>query len=329
MLNRKMQHRLDGAALAAYIQREGQRFNMDAAESMFFARQLEEVRARTFDTKLVELKARMLIPVDNSVNPGADVVTYRQFTGSGVAKIIASYADDLPRADAFGKEFHVPIKSIGASYGYNIQEIRAAQMVGLPLEQRRANNARRAVEERIDSIAQSGDADSGLVGLFNQSAALLQSVPNGAAGSSPWANKTPAEIIQDMNSAVNNVINTTHEVEHPDTMLLPVAQYSDISSRPWNPNNSSNVTVLEFFLKNSPWISEVEPWYGLAGAGSGGVDRGLVYKRDPDHLMLVISQEFEQFPPQPKNLEFVVPCHARCGGVQAPYPLAINYFDGI
>jgi hypothetical protein len=326
---KRKQTRLDGAALAAYIQREGQRFNMDAAESMFFARQLEEIRARTFDTKLVELKARMLIPVDNSVPPGADVVTYRQFSGSGTAKIIASYADDLPRADAFGKEFHVPIKSLGASYGYNIQEIRAAQMVGLPLEQRRANNARRAVEELIDKIAQTGDADTGLVGLLNQSAALTFAVPNGASGHADWADKTPSEIISDMNGMVNLVINTTHEVEHPDTMLIPVAQYSDISSRPWNPNNSSNVTVLEFFLKNSPWISEVEPWYALAGAGAGGLDRAVVYKRDPDHLMLVISQEFEQFPPQPKNLEFVVPCHARCGGVQAPYPLAICYSDGI
>lgn len=329
MLSLKKQHRLDGAALAAYIQRVGQQFNMDAAESMFFARQLEEIRARTYDTKLVELKARMLIPVDNSVSPGKDVVTYRQFTGSGVAKIIASYADDLPRADAFGKEFHVPLKSLGASYGYNIQEIRAAQEVGMPLEQRRANNARRAIEELIDKLAQTGDADTGLVGLLNQSAALTQAVPAGASGFTQWTNKTPSEIVQDMNSAVNNVINTTHEVEHPDTMLLPVAQYSDISSRPWNPNNSSNVTVLEFFLKNSPWISEVEPWYALAGAGAAGADRGVVYKRDPDHLMLVISQEFEQFPPQPKNLEFLVPCHARCGGVQAPYPLAIDYFDGI
>jgi len=302
---------------------------LDAAESAFFSRQLEEIRARTYDVKLVELKARMLIPVDNSAPPGADAVTYRQFTSSGLAKIIASYADDLPRSDVFGKEFHVNVKSLGASYGYNVQEIRAAQMTGLPLEQRRANAARRAIEELIDRIAQTGDTDTGLVGLLNQSAALVYTVPNGASGLQDWADKTPSEILADMNGATNNVVIQTSDVEHPDTMLLPIKQYTQVATQPFNPNNASNVTILEMFLKNSPWVSEVEPWYALTGAGAGSSDRGLVYKRDPDHLMLVIPQEFEQFPPQQRGLEFVVPCHARCGGVQVPYPLSICYFDHI
>lgn len=316
-------------ALARHIRSLPAMVHADAAESMFFARQLEEIRSRSYDVKLVELKARMLIPVDNSVPPGADVVTYRQYTASGVAKIIASYSDDLPSSDGFGKEYHVAVKGLGASYKYSVQEIRAASMVGLPLEQRKANAARRTIEELIDKLAQSGDSDTGLVGLFNQSAALTYSIPNGASGKQDWADKTPSEILADMNGATNNVVNQTHDVEHPDTMILPVSQYTLIASLPFNPNNASNVTVLEMFLKNSPYVSEVEPWYALAGAGTAGADRGIVYKRDPDHLMLVIPQEFEQFPPQQKNLAFVIPCHARCAGVQAPYPMAICYFDNI
>lgn len=324
----RMQARhLDAKELAALVTRTG--LITDAAESAFFARQLEEIRARTYDVKLVELKARMLIPVDNSVPPGADAVTYRQYTSAGIAKIIASYAKDFPRADVFGKEYSVNPKGLGASYGYNIQEIRAAQMTGLPLEQRRANAARRAIEELIDRIAQTGDTDTGLVGFLNQAAALVYATPNGAAGTPQWSTKTPNEILADMNGASNNVVIQTKEVEHPDTMLLPISQYTYVATTPFSPQNASNVTILEMFLKNSPWISEVEPWYPLKGAGSGSSDRGVVYKRDPDHLMLVIPQEFEQFPPQPEGLEFVVPCHARCGGVQAPYPLAICYFDNI
>lgn len=301
---------------------------LDAAEQAFFARQLEEIRARTYDVKLVELKARMLIPVDNSAPPGADAVTYRQFTASGLAKIIASYADDLPRADVFGKEFHVNVKSIGASYGYNIQEIRAAQMAGLPLEQRRANAARRAVEEKIDLIAQTGDTATGLLGLLNQTSALSYTIPNGASNSQAWTSKTPSEILADMNGIVNYIVQQTVDVEHPDTLLLPIAQYTLVAVTPFSAQNASNVTILEMFLKNNPWVSEVEPWYPLKGAASGA-DRMVAYKRDPDHLMLVIPQEFEQFPPQQRNLEFVIPCHARCAGVQVPYPLSIAYGDHI
>ncbi len=302
---------------------------LDAAESAFFARQLEEIRSRTYDVKLVELKARMLIPVDNSVPPGADVVTYRQFTAGGVAKIIASYADDLPRSDVFGKEYHVSLKGLGSSYGYNIQEIRAAQMTGLPLEQRRANASRRAIEELIDKLGQSGDADTGLLGLFNQPAALTFTIPNGASGFQAWSTKTPSEILADMNGATRNIVVQTKDIEHPDTMILPIDQYTLVAVTPFSAQNASNVTILEMYLKNNPWVSEVEPWYPLKGAGAGATDRMIVYKRDPDHLMLVISQEFEQFPPQQRGLEFVVPCHARCAGVQVPYPLSICYSDGI
>lgn len=323
--------RFDSREMLAYMAHEGAKLGLraDAGESAFFARQLEEIRGRSYDLKLIELKARMLIPVDNSVPPGADAVTYRQYTSSGTAKIIQSYADDFPRADIFGKEFSVKPKGIGASYGYNVQEIRAAQMTGLPLEQRRANAARRSVEEKIDSIAQIGDADYGLTGLLNQATTTTYAIPNGASGFSQWSTKTPSEILDDMNGAVNAVISNTKEVEKPDTMLVPIEEFTLIASKPWNPNNASNVSILEYFLKNNPWVAEVEPWYALKGAGSGSSDRMVVYKRDPDHLMLVIPQEFEQFPPQAKGMEFVVPCHARCAGVQAPYPLAICYADGI
>ena len=48
-------------------------------------------------------------------------------------------------------------------------------------------------------------------------------------------------------------------------------------------------------------------------AGTG--PRMLTYQRDPEILELIIPQDFEQFPPQARNLAFVVPCHARIGGV--------------
>ena len=132
-----------------------------------------------------------------------------------------------------------------------------------------------------------------------------------------------------MSAVPNNIVTTTKEVEQPDTMLLPLAQYGLIATTPMSPTNASNVTILEFFLRTNPYIKMVEPWYALTGAGAGGFDRMVVYRRDPDALMLVIPQEFEQFPPQQRGLEFLVPCHARCGGVQTPYPLSICYADHI
>jgi len=106
---------------------------LDANESIYFARQLEQIRAKAYDVKKVPLNALAFMPVDTSINPGAESITYRQYDGVGMAKIISNYADDLPRSDVVGKEFTSPVRGVGASYGYTIQDIRAAQFTGSSL----------------------------------------------------------------------------------------------------------------------------------------------------------------------------------------------------
>ena len=79
--------------------------HLDANESAFFQRELEYVKSNTYDVKYPELKARRLFPLNPEVDPGATKITYQQYDQTGIAKIIANYADDLPRADIKGKEF--------------------------------------------------------------------------------------------------------------------------------------------------------------------------------------------------------------------------------
>lgn len=304
---------------------------LDAAENIFFARELEQIRAKSYDIKYAERKSRQFIPVDNSIDNGAEVVTYSQYDRVGIAKIIASYADDLPRADVKGKQFNLAVKGLGSSYGFSVQEIRTAQLAGKPLEQRKANAAMQAIQDKIDAIAAVGDTATGLIGLFNIPNAQTFTIPAGAGGQTRWnfgvTPKTGLEVIKDMNSAAHTIVTTTKEAEKPDTMILPISQYAYIASTPLQ--SGSDTTILQFFLRNSPYIKNVDSWEKLAGAGSGSTDRMLVYRRDIDALALVIPQEFESFPPEMDGLETKVACHARCGGVQCFYPMSVLYADGI
>ena len=113
----------------------------DANESVFFARQLEYVKAKTYDIKRAPLNAMRLFPVSTETPEGATTITYRQYDGVGMAKIVANYANDLPRADVTGKEFTSPIRSIADAYGYNTQEIRSAMFAGVPLNAKKATQA--------------------------------------------------------------------------------------------------------------------------------------------------------------------------------------------
>lgn len=302
---------------------------LDAAENVFFARELEQVRARTYDVKYAELKGRMLVPVDNSVDPGAENITYSQFDRFGVAKIIANYGTDFPRANVKGRQFTQPIKSLGSSYGYSVQEIRASKFANKPLEQREANAARMMIEEKIDSIAAVGDSANSLQGLLGVTNAGSYTIPDGAAGSPLWSQKTALEILKDLNGMAHSIVTATLEVEKPDTIVLPIAQFTDIATRPMFEVGGSDVTILKFFLMNSPYIKQVVPWDKCRAAGTSSTDRAVCYRRDADALVLVIPQEFEQFPPEMQGMLTKVACHARCGGLQVFYPLSIAYADGI
>lgn len=304
-------------------------YNLDAADQVYFARQLEIVRAKTYDYKYPELRARKFIPVDNSAGPGADSVTFSSFTNRGIAKIISNFADDLPNADITGTQDTTQIKSCGASYQYNINEIRKSKMTGLGLDQRRANAARRAVDEQLDAMLAVGDGTSNMKGFLNQSSALVYSVPNGASGFANWARKTPSEILADLNGIENFIASSTLGVETPDTIIVPLNQLLLIKSTPFSATNASNISILDMFLKQSIFVKNVDYWLKLSGAGTASTDLMVCYKNDEEHLAGIVPQEFEQLPAEPRNLSWVVNCHARCGGTQVFYPLSMAYGSGI
>ena len=51
----------------------------------------------------------------------------------------------------------------------------------------------------------------------------------------------------------------------PNTVLLPVAQYTLIASTPRS--TASDTTILEYFIQNNPFITTVDWVPELAGAG--------------------------------------------------------------
>lgn len=309
---------------------------LDAGETIFFRRQLEHVKARSFDIKFPALKARQLFPVSGEAGPGAESITYEQFDMVGLAKIIASYADDLPRADIRGKEFVSLVKGVGSSYGYSIQDVRAAAHAGKPLTQRKANAARRAMEQEIHNLALFGNTTFLLPGFFGNASIPLATVPADGTGSVTfWSAKTAEQILRDMNAVVNDIVELTKGVEIPDILLLPLEQFNLVSTKRVGTDNTSE-TILSYFLKTNPYIQTVD-WLNELDAVSdsmpsgdpGDLDVMCAYRRDPDALSLEIPQDIEFLPIQETNLEFKIPVHARHGGVLIYYPLSIGFAEGI
>lgn len=304
---------------------------MDADGAFFFQRQLEHIKARSYDVRYAELKARMLFPVSNEGGAGITSITYRTYDQAGAAKIINAYADDLPRADVAGKETTIPVRSVGISYGYNLDEIQSSQLTGSSLDQRRANAARRSNEQVVNDVAFFGDSTSGLPGLFSNPNIPTGAVVNPGAGTE-WVNKSPDEILFDINDLFADIFETTKMVEQGNTLLLPPAQWSYIMSTPRASN--SDTTIAQYVAANSPYLTSIDdiiPVNECAAANNPelATDSMVAYDRNPDKLQLEIPVELEMLPVQQKNLEFVVPGRSRLAGLNIYYPLSLAIATGI
>jgi len=296
-------------------------FRMDDA-GLFLQRQLEYIRPQVFETAYADIKYPTILPVTSEAGNAAQTFTYRIMDSTGEFKLIADAADDLPRADISQIERSINIRSFGGSFGYTVQELRAAQMANVALEQRRAVAVRRAYEEKVESVAMFGESTVNMAGFFNNATVDI-------IAADKWfttAGITAQEMNELLNYGVTAVVNGSNMKEEPDTILLAYEDYNKASTT--RNSDSSDVTVLEYFLRTNPYIRNVEPINQLTKGKNGGklnTSRMVVYKRDPEKLQLHIPQPLELFPPQQRGLEFIVPAHARVGGVAIYYPKSVIY----
>ena len=294
-------------------------FRMDEA-GLFLERQLEYIRPQVFETVYADIKYPTILPVTAEAGNAAQTFTYRVMDSTGDFRLLADAADDLPRSDVSQVEKSISIRSFGGSFGYTVQELRAAQMANIALEQRRAAAVRRSYEEKVEQVALFGEASVGMAGFFNNSTVDV-------VAADKWfttTGTTAQEMLELLNYGVTAIINGSKMKEQPDTILLSYADYNKISTT--RNSDSSDVTVLEYFLRTNPYIRNVEPINQLEADNSVlNTDRMVVYKRDPEKVQLHIPQPLELFPPQQRGLEFIVPAHARVGGVALYYPKSMIY----
>ena len=285
----------------------GARF--DAGETAIFTRQLEHVKAEIVDAEFPALRAREFIPQESGVNPGADTFTWREFTRVGLAEMISNYSTDLPDVTEYGQENKSPIESIGVSFKYNLQEVKAAGMSGYALESRRGIIAREAIERKIDKVAAHGDSGRNVPGFVNNSSVTL--VTAGINGDWDGA-ATPAEILEDLHTMSMAVWEQSKHIHRADTMLLGTTLYKIIATTPYSTTIPDS--LLDVFLRSSPHIRTVDAWVQLDLADAeGNGPRAVVYEKSPMNMGLIVPVDFESLPPQPENLNFKVPCHARVG----------------
>jgi len=319
--------------------------SMNDSDGLFFQRQLEAIEAQTYDVLYPDLEARECFVTNTFGGAGAQTLTYRSYDRVGKAQVINARATDLPKSDISGKEYSIKVLSVGVAYDYDIDEVAAAQMVGMPLEARKAMAARRGYEEYVNHTSFFGDKTTGLGGFFTPSNSVARTVvaQNAGATSTKWEDKTPDEILADLNEACGSMYAGTKKIHSPKELWLPVKLWNYIRSTPRS--NVSDTTILSYFLANNEFITDKSQVKALnildevvaetAGDAGTTITDGvfvIVNKTTPEGQETVRIREtlpLQFLPVQLHGLVYEVPGRGRFAGVEVTYPRAMDIYFGI
>ena len=315
-------------------------------EGIFFQRQLEYIQAQSYDVLYPDLKGRTVFSLNTEGGEGINQITYRSYDKRGEAQVISGKATDLPRGDISGKEYTLDVRTIGNAYGYSRQEIAAAKLTGMPLEQRKADATRRAYEEKINQLIWFGSSVSNIGGLFGGPATYPWStITNtevaaaaGGGNSTVWGvDKTPDEVIADLTTACATMFDETLMIHRPNRILISVLKFNYIMNTPRS--LQSDVSILDWFVRNNDFITSrdqftvINELKGVFGATPGPVtgdaEGFVVMEESPNNMRVREPFPYIHLPVQYKGLEFEINCYGRFAGLEIIRPAAIDFWYGI
>lgn len=312
---------------------------LDSNQNLFFARSLESIDQKNYETLFAGLLGRRYVPLIEGIPEWASVYTYRMYEMTGEAKIIGPGVNDLPRVGVKAVEASRVIKEIGVSYGWSVREIQQASATNTPLDEMTVMSARTSVARQMDDLIAVGSDLHAITGLLNIPGVLetTPSTKTGTGAGTAWIRTVPVspdEIVADINLFVSQTRSALKQADSNGVpqfarfvILLPTTRYAYIATTPRSSN--SDMTILQYVLQNNPWIESIEEWWQCDTADGGTNPRAVIFPRDPMCGGAVVPKEFSTLAPQEEGLMIVVPATATCGGYVCRYPVAVRYMDTI
>lgn len=313
----------------------------DATAFNFVVAQAATINPTVYPVQFPELPWNQLVFVDTSApewTPG--IITFTSST-AGAARWYSGGAKDVAKADVIMDKVQTAVHMAAIGYGYDLEEVGQAQLLGMALTTSKATAARRAYNEFMWAVTQTGDTTKGLKGLVNQTGVTAGTAPADGTGSvTTWFDtggtrtKTPAQILRDFNNVIIAGYTNSNTVEMADTVLLPFSVIAWLGATPMSDTNSE--TILSYVKKNNFYTQmtgqelTIRGVLGLDTAGAGNTRRMAAYKNSEDVVKLHLPMPHRFLPVyQDGPTNFEVPGIFRTGGVDVQRPGAFRYLDGI
>ena len=211
------------------------------------------------------------------------------------------------------------------------------QGIGRSLDQIYDKGLRLNYNKMLDENVYTGFEDFGTEGLVNNSNVTASMAANNAAGTSThWRDKTPDEILDDVNTAITSAwANSGYDVDGiPNHIGLPPSLYSYIVGT--KVSQAADKSILNYLLDNNIAKANgvdlvIVPMRQLIGAGTAGSDRMIAYVNAEDKVTFDITVPLSRVLTQPSvaDMAYMTAYAGQVGQVKILYTQCIEYVDGI
>lgn len=245
---------------------------------------------------------------------------------------VSAESSAIPGVEVNGQKIVTPLRLLAREVSYTSVELDRSQLTQQPIDVQKINALNTLYQMNIDQMVYIGSSDVGATGLINNSGVTASTVANGIAGSPLWSNKTPDEILADVNTLITNSWTASGFSVCPGKILLPPTNFAYIASQ--KVSSAGNVSIMKFLEENSICLRvngkalDIQPVKWLTGAGSASSNRMVAYTNDEDHVrfpMVPIRRETAYY----QGIRFTMPYLWAFGQMEFPYLECIAYADGI
>lgn len=301
-----------------------------------------DVDAAFFDVEYPEHDWYKLLKEDqinNNVNPGATSYAARIRDRQGTAAFVGkNNNNNIPKVSQTIGAIEVPMAASAVGATLNNEDARQYQFgFNSNLAQDLGECMRTACDNLIEQTTFFGDVSVGFHGFLNYDGITVTNVVNGAGGYTTWDTKSGQEMVKDVNDKMSYMWETSRSLFIPDTIFLPLAQFSLLSNTPMalSTQASTFVSALTYLKANNLCTQirgrelEIIPIRYLKGAGVGGADRMVLQDRSKRYQGMPFPLPYTVQAPVPVPLGAEFYSEQKHGSYFIAQKLSTLYVDGI
>ena len=257
-------------------------------------------------------------------------------TGSQTSGIIGSDTNNIPMMQANISKDNFKVFSWANILRVPFVGQELLKQVGRSLDDILDKGIKLGWNKDLDTMTYEGFDDLGVYGLVNNPDITTSTAAAVGTGSTTtWSTKTPDQILDDINTVLNNTWAASeydlsgmanHVLVAPSNFMYLQRKVSE----------AGNVSIFQYIMENNVATAQgreivIVPCRWCEGAGANSTNRMVAYVNDKDRVRIDIPVMLNRIMTQPdvQNMAYLTAYAGQIGQVKFLYPQCAAYVDGI